>query len=345
MTSKNNHNGQNLYEVADEKRNRSFGLGSAKAPKGPLNVRFGYPPSSCFNTREENWIKRRRRWLKLGIRSEVGRGENLVYQLKETLSDGSKAARHDSQTSIFDPVLAELCCNFWGQPGGIILDPFAGGSVRGIIASILGFRYYGIELRPEQVEANYAQLAELKELIKDLGGKPPKWVCGDSLEKLDDAPRADFVFSCPPYGNLEKYSDLEGDISKMTYAEFLEAYGEIISKAASKLKNNRFACFVVANYRDRNKGGGLVDFVGDTTFAFEASGCRFYNEIILLNNFGTGAMRAATNFCRGACKVVKTHQNVLVYCKGDPKKAAKRIPRPTWDGESGADKWSQHSAL
>jgi len=35
-----------------------------------------------------------------------------------------------------------------------VLDPFAGGSVRGIVASRLGYRYVGIELRQEQVEAN-----------------------------------------------------------------------------------------------------------------------------------------------------------------------------------------------
>lgn len=35
--------------------------------------------------------------------------------------------------------------------GGTILDPFAGGSVRGIVANFLGFNYTGLELRPEQV--------------------------------------------------------------------------------------------------------------------------------------------------------------------------------------------------
>ena len=49
-----------------------------------------------------------------------------------------------------------------------------------------------------------------------------------------------------------------------------------------------------------------------------------YNDIVLVNAVGTGAMRMYGNFDRGARKV-KTHQNALVFVKGDPKKAAARI--------------------
>src|SRR5690348_7500784 len=59
-------------------------------------------------------------------------------------------------TSIFDPVLCELSYRWFCPPGGKILDPFAGGSVRGIVASCLGFEYTGVELRAEQVAANQA---------------------------------------------------------------------------------------------------------------------------------------------------------------------------------------------
>jgi hypothetical protein len=83
---------------------------------------------------------------------------------------------------------------------------------------------------------------------------------------------------------------------------------------------------VVANYRAKEKGRQMIDFVGDTIRAFEDAGAQFYNDIILINSVGTGAMRANTNFVRGARKVVKLHQNILVFCKGDPKVAAEDIP-------------------
>jgi hypothetical protein len=44
----------------------------------------------------------------------------------------------ESGTSIFDPVLCELAYAWFSPPGGIVLDPFAGGSVRGMVASKLG---------------------------------------------------------------------------------------------------------------------------------------------------------------------------------------------------------------
>ena len=52
--------------------------------------------------------------------------------------DGGESAATQSGTSIFDPVLCELAYRWFCPPGGVVLDPFAGGSVRGIVASKLG---------------------------------------------------------------------------------------------------------------------------------------------------------------------------------------------------------------
>src|SRR5690606_24789946 len=139
-----------------------------------------------------------------------------------------------------------------------------------------------------------------------------KWVCGDSAAELPKAPPADFIFSCPPYGNLEKYSEDPKDISTMTYAEFLDVYREIIRLAVEKLRDNRFACFVVAVYRDK-KSGQMRDLSGYTIRAFEDAGAQYYNDGILVNAVGTGALRTNTNFVRGGRKLVKLHQNVIVF--------------------------------
>lgn len=115
--------------------------------------------------------------------------------------NGQEGNIEGSGTSIFDPVLCELAYKWFCPPGGQIIDPFSGGSVRGIVASLLGYRYWGCDLRAEQVAANEAQRG-----IAD-AATPPIWVCGDSRETLKEAPPADFVFTCPPYGDLERYSD------------------------------------------------------------------------------------------------------------------------------------------
>jgi hypothetical protein len=257
--------------------------------------------------------------LALGIQSEVGRKDALTFNIPMYLSDGSRGAKIRAQTSIFDPVLTELCLSWWCPPGGVVCDPFAGGSVRGVVASVMGYRYWGCELREEQVAANYAQMTPATR-----GQYKPRWVCGDSTEELPKAPMANFLFSCPPYGNLERYSDDPRDISNMDWFEFLKAYKRIIVRAVDRLRNNSFAVFVVANYRNKDTGN-LYDFVGATRAMFGECGVGFYNEIILVNAVGTAAMRANTSFIRGARKVVKSHQNVLVFIKGDPKKAAAKI--------------------
>jgi DNA methylase len=223
-----------------------------------------------------------------------------------------------SGTSIFDPVLCELAYRWFCPPGGLVLDPFAGGSVRGLIASKLGRRYVGIELRPEQIAANARQADRICDDPR------PQWIEGDAIKlaalvgKLD----ADFVFSCPPYGGLEVYSDDPRDLSTMPHEQFIAAYRQIIAEAVGHLRPDRFACFVVGDFRDRK--GFYRRFVSDTEQAFADAGAGLYNEAILVTAVGSLPIRTGRMF-ETARKLGKTHQNVLVFCKGDPKVATDAI--------------------
>ena len=91
-------------------------------------------------------------------------------------------------TSIFDPVLCELAYRWFCPPGGHVLDPFAGGSVRGIVAVQLGREYTGIDLRPEQVAANEVQAASICPQAS------PRWLVGDSRYLSDMRP---LITICP----------------------------------------------------------------------------------------------------------------------------------------------------
>ncbi len=210
-------------------------------------------------------------------------------------------------TSIFDPVLCELICRWFCPPNGSILDPFAGGSVRGIVAALLGFSYTGYDLRPEQIQSNGEQADRICKGIK------PEWICGDGI---DSAGQFDLIFSCPPYGDLERYSDDPRDLSTMPHDQFLEAYRAIIQTCCGLLNPNRFACFVVGDYRD--KKGFYRNFVSETIAAFQSCGLILYNEAILITAFGSLPIRAPKQFI-AARKLGKTHQNVLVFFNGDPK--------------------------
>ena len=192
-----------------------------------------------------------------------------------------------------------------------MFDPFAGGSVRGIVAEMLGRKYIGIDLSERQVDANQTNADEF--------GVCPAWYCDDSKNADKYLPDgcADLIFSCPPYHNLEKYSNHPLDLSNMNYSDFLAAYREIISIACRKLKDNRFAVFVVGDVRDSK--GAYKDFISQTKQIFKDCGLCLYNEMVLLEPYGTAPMRAGKPFSVNR-KITKTHQNILVFYKGDIRK-------------------------
>lgn len=280
--------------------------------KGSLADKFIAPPFSVLDTKQGYWKDRRAQWLQLGIRSEVGRDEGLI----SNGGDDGMLASINGGTSVFDPVLCEIAYSWFNVPHGTVIDPFAGGSVRGVIASKLHQQYIGYELRAEQVLANRAQADEL------CTDPVPVWVPGDSNVSLDfdkvdgHEAQADLIFSCPPYADLEVYSDDPRDISNMEYPQFLEVYRSIIAKAAARLKEDRFAVWVIGEVRDSR--GVYYNFLGDTIQAFKDAGMDYYNEIVLLNAIGTLPQRAGRQFSAGR-KVGKCHQNVLVFYKGDPR--------------------------
>jgi hypothetical protein len=120
------------------------------------------------------------------------------------------------------------------------------------------------------------------------------------------------IFSCPPYFDLEVYSDLPDDLSSMTWDLFVPKYTSIIRKSIALLKPDHYAVWVVGEIRD--KKGFYRDFVGLTKRAFIDNGAGLYNDAILLNSVGSASMRAGKQFEAGR-KLCKVHQNVLVFKK------------------------------
>ncbi len=178
----------------------------------------------------------------------------------------------------------------------------------------LGIAYTGIDLRSEQIDANYKNAREIGVNLDKIN-----WICDDSSNVDDyiDDESADLIFACPPYFDLEVYSDNEKDISNMSYDEFCSMYTKILQKFANKLKSNRFAIVTISDVRD--KKGFYRDLTGVTKQAFSECGIMFYNDIILINSFGSGVFRARRQMNSGR-KVIRSHQNVLVFYKGNPKK-------------------------
>jgi len=486
---------------------------TTEAARRTLAERFIVPPFSVLDARQGYWQTRKRAWIALGIQSELGRGARVFVKHDATDPVSLKILEQQDGQSIFDPVLCELAYRWFSPPAGAVLDPFAGGSVRGIVAARLGRRYVGIDLRTEQVEANRQQAEAIlntappgdtvtvkvsaknarlpfngcdpayirdvchasccqsstsptgtmitihpseQATIEARGGvvvdgllqprpgekrcpfktdehlcglhftpdKPfgciaspftlnknntlivrnryrllkcyddgkkipayqafrasldlifgtdeaaricehldsgggdlmatmrreqyqmlvdndaikhgrgaedddaimPRWIVGDSRDMdkhLRDGEAFDFVFTCPPYFDLEIYSDDPADLSNAgDYAEFMAVYRDIIAKSLARLRDDRFACIVVGDIRD--KRGMYRNFVSDTIAAHQDAGATLYNEAILVTAVGSLPIRVGKQFEAGR-KLGKTHQNVLVFVKGDPRKATEAV--------------------
>ena len=280
---------------------------AVKKQKISLREKFIEPPFTLLDSKTASWRGRMKHFKELGRNVKSKNRMKAIDGKNPSLLSIGNNEKKGSFISIFDPALCEVLYKWFCPDNGTILDPFAGGSVRGIVANYLGYKYSGIDIIKEQVESNREQA---KEILK--ADNQPKWWVGDSNELLGKSDRVfDMVFSCPPYANLEVYSELDGDISNMNYIDFMKSYEEIISKSCNLLKSGGYACFVVGEVRD--KKGNYIGFVPDTINAFKKCGMDFYNEAIYLQGLGTAAMRANNNMKKQ--KLVKVHQNVLVFKK------------------------------
>jgi hypothetical protein len=292
--------------------------GDGITPQAPASLAVEYiiPPFTVLDSRQGYWLERKQRWITWGLTGEAGRDAS-AYQWHMGGDNGASWKEADGShttVSTFDPVLCEIIYQWFSPAAGTVIDPFAGGVTRGAIAAKLGHTYYGIELRAEQVEANTRQASDL--------GVTPTWITGDShdLDMLLTADvRADLIFTCPPYYDLEVYSgDVRDGSAFATYPRFLAWYTEIFAQAIARLHDDRFIILVVGDVRDpRGIYRGLIH---DTVAVMRTLGVGLYNEAIYITPVGSLAMRTRKQFDTSR-KLGRGHQQVLMFVKGDPRRA------------------------
>ena len=267
-------------------------------------------PFSVLDTRTKEWKQRKDHWITTyGIQSELGR---------EDTQSKSQFWESTSNVSIFDPVLCELMYDWFVPKGGKILDPFSGGSVRGIVAHEMGYTYDGIDLSQNQILANKKQ------------SNGPNWILGDADKELFHLDNDyDFVFTCPPYYDLEVYSDDMNDLSTLSERNFDIKFDKILYKSILQLKQNRFFGIVVSEVRNPSTTGNYSignyrKLVSKTIQMCESHGLKFYNDMVLFNSQHQASRVGKTYFDRNR-KIPSVHQNILIFVKGNPDIATEEI--------------------
>jgi hypothetical protein len=271
-----------------------------------LTETFLVPPFTVLDTRQGYWTERKRAWRKLI--------KDFGESREGTLAEDSIMSDINSGVSILDPVLAELVNLWFGVKGGKTFDCFAGDTVFGYVSAYLGNSFTGIELRKEQADLNNERTAEIDaEYICDDGQNVGAHIMPESQ---------DLLFSCPPYFDLEVYSNLPNDASNQKeYKGFLKILDNAFSNACKCLKNDRFAVITVGDLRD--KKGAYYRFPDHIKDIFTKNGLILYNEVILVETLGTLPQRVRRSMTNR--KLGKCHQNVLVFYKGDPKNIGKNF--------------------
>jgi hypothetical protein len=334
--------------------------------RGASKERFIVTPVSTLRVESSDWLERRAYWRQMGIDERVGappdpsptdrwkvEGKTFTtwmaadsgFYAKKSFVEGKLGRRLSSWeffenyytpqvrvrgTSGFDPVLAEVAYRWFCPVGGKVLDPFSGGVVRGAVAGMMGHRYLGIDIQPSVVESNRRVWAE----IRPEGAVDPVWVVGDSRRVGEIADGwFDLVFTCPPFYDLERYSDDERDLSNCpTYEDFLAAYRTIIEGCLGKLKPGRFTALVVGDVRGDD--GGLLGLPDDTARMLREAGMAVLNRFIVCLPIGGYAWKASHTFPRTR-KAYRAHLEMIVAFKGDPRE----VPRMT-KLDDGSSRWS-----
>ena len=232
----------------------------------------------------------------------------------------SANSRIVNTTSQFDPVLAEIMLSWYSAKGWQVYDPFGGGVERGLVSAYLERPYTGVEIREEQVEANRS--------IAGLLALPAKaeWLEGDARETqalTAGRPQADFIFTCPPYWNLEVYSDSPSDLSNMDLPGFGLAMDLVIEGSLAALKPDRFAVMVMGDrrYGPRKQLAHLPAMMVES---FERHGALLHNDIVMMTSLGSKPQIARHAFERRRT-LTPIYEHVLVFAKGDAGAATKAM--------------------
>ena len=231
---------------------------------------------------------------------------NDKSQARETLNSNRSDRRHgvnNGKCSVFNPQLAQMILAAYAPMNGKIYDPFGGGGTRGYIATKMGYDYTGVEIREEEYNRVLAQMKEWNLNFKFILADSVKYRPNESF---------DFIYTCPPYYDLEVYSDMEEDLSNApSYMQYLNMLQKVLKNCYDILKKDSFAVFVVGNFR--NKKGELEHLNGDLITKAKEVGFKLWDELIWM-----GASNVALTRCgkfEKNRKSVRMHEYIIILKK------------------------------
>lgn len=213
-----------------------------------------------------------------------------------------------SAPSNFRPMNAKAIYERFCPDGGTIWDPCCGfgGRLLGALSSKKNFRYVGTDPCTETMY-NLHRLGEEIEYVTGREDSYELHCCGSEVFK--GKPNSiDFVFTSPPYFNLEIYSTEETQCFNK-YPElndWLEGYvRQTIKNIYHMLKPERYCAINIADFKVH--GGDMVAFVDEWIRISTEEGMPLYDTVYL----GVTARAGSRQFQFGE----KKKENILIFKK------------------------------
>jgi len=270
-----------------------------KKPKLSMKERIGFLPISIWKPNQYQSQKLKK------LIGDVGKARNECAKNADSKIRGGGGIMYQRKPSIFNPLLAQMILSAYCPTNAKIFDPFAGGGTRGFVATAMKHTYFGLEIRKQEVD-RIIKLQNKLQLFFDI--KQANAMYFDAYKENT----FDFIYTCPPYYNLEIYSNIKGDLSNCkSYTEFLDNLYLVIQKTYKFLKKDRLAVWVVGNFR--NLDGNLVYFNGDLVKLGIKAGFKLHDEIIIHSASDVAKLRVGSFETNR--KIVRVHEYLIIFKK------------------------------
>lgn len=259
----------------------------------------------------DDTVKNQFGWLPVSVYHP---GKGIAWD-KYFTDDGDPAGTRRSEDakylpglrfSRFNPELAETVIRYWSMEGDLVIDPFAGRSTRGVVATVLGRQYVGYE-----VVSQVAQKARSDISLATPCARAEIHVADGCLMAHSCDDTAKLIFTCPPYHRLERYEAAQWQLSDLkSYEAFLGRIQQCANNIWRVMALGAFLCWVCADWRD---GVAFRLFHKDSLDIFSGVGLTVHDIVIIHNNSPFAPLQAG----KVAAKryTAKTHEYLLVFRK------------------------------
>lgn len=258
-------------------------------------------------TKEER--KRKYRQLKV---NGVG-----IKNLFPSASGGGVRGK-DAGLSRFPVYVSRRLLLFYSEEGDVVFDPCMGHIFESRLYTTfrLKRKYIGYDICRKYYEENLILIEHLlgekgqQELFSDLGYKPEIYCeSSEKVHLLDES--IDFIFTSPPYWDLEFYDDNPKQYGyKKTYGEFLNGMTKMIGECFRILKYNKYC---VLNVNDFRKGGEFYDYHCDITQIGKRVGFKLHDIIII--RYPGNMQQAFASQIENRKMTAKSHEYLITFKK------------------------------